>query len=61
MTTNPHLISPCGLYCGICAIYIAHRDGNDRMKARYLCPECGNKVFRGAMKCNQCKAPLDLD
>ena len=30
-------------------------------EARYVCPECGNKVFRGAMKCNQCKAQLDLD
>jgi len=23
--------------------------------------ECGNKVFRGVVKCNQCKAKLDLD
>ena len=30
-------------------------------EARYICPECGNKVFRGAVKCNQCKAKLDLD
>ena len=30
-------------------------------EARYVCPECGNKVFRGAIKCNQCKAKLDLD
>jgi len=30
-------------------------------EARYVCPECGNRVFRGVMKCNQCKAPLDLD
>ena len=30
-------------------------------EARYVCPECGNKVFRGAVKCNQCKATLDLD
>jgi hypothetical protein len=28
---------------------------------RYFCPECGNKVFRGVMKCNRCKAKLDLD
>ena len=30
-------------------------------EARYVCPECGNKVFRGAIKCNQCKVKLDLD
>ncbi len=30
-------------------------------EARYFCPECNNKVFRGAVKCNQCKANLDLD
>lgn len=30
-------------------------------EARYVCPQCGNRVFRGAMKCNQCKAQLDLD
>ena len=28
---------------------------------RYHCPDCGNKVFRGAMTCNTCKTPLDLD
>jgi hypothetical protein len=30
-------------------------------EARYFCPECGNKVFRGVVKCNQCKTRLDLD
>ena len=30
-------------------------------EARYFCPECGNKVFRGAVKCNRCKGSLDLD
>lgn len=163
MATNPYLISPCGLYCGVCAIYIAHRDNNSKLKerllnlykggtpgkgalpnsealsiedircrsclsderfmncrqceirrctkdqgytgchqcnefpchqiesfplavgkkvilraipyrrkfgtekwiqdeeARYKCPECGNKVFRGAVKCNHCRVKLDLD
>ena len=155
MEINPDFISPCGLYCGVCAIYIAHRDNNQKFKerlvglykgqidgkgtlpnseslstddircqgclsddlfmhckqceirggchecdefpcnyidnfsmavgkkvilrsipyirefgiekwvedeeARHVCPECGNKVFRGAAKCNQCKAKLDLD
>jgi predicted RNA-binding Zn-ribbon protein involved in translation (DUF1610 family) len=28
---------------------------------RYHCPECGHKVFRGVVRCNQCKAGLSLD
>ncbi len=163
MKINPDFISPCGLYCGVCAIYIAHRDDNQKFKERlaslykggvpgkgtlpnsdnlspadircrgclsddlfmhckqceirdctkakgysgchqcddfpcqhienfsmtvgkkvilraipywqkvgtekwvqdevnrYFCPECGNKVFRGVVKCNLCKTKLDLD
>ena len=30
-------------------------------QARYTCPECGNTVFRGAVKCNRCQTMLDLD
>jgi hypothetical protein len=30
-------------------------------EARYICPDCGNRVFRGAKRCNQCKVELDLD
>lgn len=160
---NPNFISPCGLYCGVCAIHIAGRDRNEKLQKkllalyqgntpgkgalpgskdlstkaihcsgclsgnrfmhceqcairdctikkgisgchqcdefpcthienfpmavgkkvilravperrgmsdeawaiqeenRYICPECGNKVFRGAMTCNKCKTALDLD
>lgn len=163
MTIIQAFIAPCGLYCGVCAIYIAHRDNNFKFKerlvnlykgnvagkgtlpnsekltvddircggcmsddlfmhcrhceirdctqekgytgchecdefpcrhietfpmtigkkvilraipywrevgtekwiedeeARYACPECGNKVFRGVVKCNQCKVDLYLD
>ena len=163
MNYNPDFASPCGLYCGVCAIHIADRDNNEKFKerlvnlykggvpgkgtlpnsenmttanihckgclsddlfmhckqceirdcvqeksyagchecsdfpcqyiddfsmtigkkvilrsipyiqehgiekwikdeeARYFCPDCGNKVFRGATRCNQCKATLDLD
>jgi hypothetical protein len=32
MMINPDFISPCGLYCGVCAIYIAHRDNNHKFK-----------------------------
>jgi len=163
MKVNPDFVSPCGLYCGVCAIYIAHRDHNQKFKerlvdvyqgkirgkgnlpnsenfsikdiqccgclsdelfmhcrqckirdctkekgytgchecdefpcqhienfpmavgkkvilraipywrevgtekwiqdeeARYICPNCGNKVFRGVVTCNRCKVKLDLD
>ena len=163
MKINPDFVSPCGLYCGVCAIHIAHRDNNQKFKerlvtlykggvagkgtlpnsedltadsircrgclsddrflhcryceirncalgkgltgchqcdqfpcahienfpmaigkkvilravpyrrkvgtekwardeeARYVCPQCGQPVFRGAARCNQCKAALDLD
>ena len=30
-------------------------------EARYVCPGCGNKTFRGVVKCNKCKVDLDLD
>ena len=163
MSVNRELVGPCGLYCGVCAIYIADRDDNRKLKeklvalykgetpgkgvlpggedltvedirckgcrsdeifvycrrcpirdcvgereyegcyqcddfpcshidnfpmtvgkkvilravpywreaglerfirdeeARYVCPECGNKVFRGVMRCNRCGTALDLD
>jgi hypothetical protein len=163
MKINPDFASPCGLYCGVCAIYMAHRDNNQKFKdrlatlyrgevsgkgtlpnsetlsaadircrgclsddrfmhcrqceirncaqskghegchhcdqfpcehiekfpmtigkkvilravpyrqkfgteewiqdeeARYICPECGNTVFRGAAQCNRCKTKLELD
>jgi len=27
------LMAPCGLYCGACGVYIATRDGNEKLKA----------------------------
>ena len=30
-------------------------------EARYVCSECGHKLFRGAKRCNQCKTPVDVD
>lgn len=30
------LLAPCGLYCGVCAIYIAYRDNNPKFKQALL-------------------------
>jgi predicted RNA-binding Zn-ribbon protein involved in translation (DUF1610 family) len=30
-------------------------------EARYLCPDCGQNVFRGAKRCNKCKVEVNLD
>jgi len=30
-------------------------------EARYLCPGCRHKLFRGAKRCNKCGIPVDLD
>ena len=29
---NKDLMAPCGLYCGVCGVYIATRDGNEKFK-----------------------------
>ncbi|MEJ2248459.1 MAG: DUF3795 domain-containing protein [Candidatus Lokiarchaeota archaeon] len=150
---NHDLLSPCGLYCGVCAIYIAHKNNNTKFKQvlfpvykafvknveeisctgclssgvvfpvckkcpikdctqskgiegcyqcdewpckfienfpipvarkvikrtiptwrelgteefvrleeeRYHCPDCGNKLFRGAKRCNKCGNSVDID
>jgi DNA-directed RNA polymerase subunit RPC12/RpoP len=30
-------------------------------EARYTCPECDHKIFRGAKRCNRCKSAFDID
>jgi len=157
MKINPDFLAPCGLYCGVCAVYYATRERNEKFKEklvgvykgklpgaedlstddiqcegclsdnpfgfckscsirecaqsrgysgchecddfpcqfiedfpmpvgkkvilraipywrkwgtekwvldeedRYICPECGHKLFRGAKRCNKCKVAVDLD
>jgi len=34
MKVKKELLAPCGLYCGVCGIYIAHRDNNTKFKER---------------------------
>jgi hypothetical protein len=40
MPIDKNLLSPCGLYCGVCAIRIAHRDNNEKFKKALV------KVYR---------------
>jgi len=32
MEINKDLLAPCGLYCGVCGIMMAHRDNNQKFK-----------------------------
>jgi hypothetical protein len=34
MANKMDLAAPCGLYCGVCSIYVAHRDDNLKFKER---------------------------
>ncbi len=34
MENRNKLAAPCGLYCGVCGILIAHRDNNIKFKER---------------------------
>lgn len=149
MNINNELLSPCGLYCGVCGVLIAHRENSQKFKEklstvygvsadeirckgcmsdepfvfcrtcpiktcakekgytgchecsdfpcehinnfpvevgkkvilravprwrevgtekwveeeeqRYICPECGNKLFRGAKRCRNCRQPVDAN
>jgi hypothetical protein len=36
MKADPKLISPCGLYCGVCAIRMAHIDKNEKLKEKLV-------------------------
>ena len=29
---NTELLAPCGLYCGVCGVYMASRDKNQKLK-----------------------------
>ena len=32
MAVQKEFLAPCGLYCGVCAVMIAHRDNNVKFK-----------------------------
>ena len=51
MEIKEELAAPCGLYCGVCGVYIAHKDNNNKFKERLT------KVYgvrRDDIKCKGC-------
>jgi hypothetical protein len=36
MEINPKFLAPCGLYCGVCAVYYATKDENEKFKERLV-------------------------
>ena len=34
MESKKELAAPCGLYCGVCGVYVAHKDNNLKLKER---------------------------
>lgn len=58
MEIQKELLAPCGLYCGVCAIRIAHRDNNQKFKEK-LAPVYGLKPED--IHCNGCLAENDAD
>jgi hypothetical protein len=51
MEINKEWLAPCGLYCGVCAIMIAHRNDNQKFKER-LCGIYG--VTADEINCEGC-------
>ena len=51
MEIKKELLAPCGLYCGVCAIMMAHRDNNQKLKER-LAPAYG--VSPEGIRCQGC-------
>ncbi len=60
MEINRDFVAPCGLYCGVCAIYIAHRDGNQRLKEKLVALYRGNTPGKGALPNAQGLTPEDI-
>ena len=52
---NQELISPCGLYCGVCAIYCATADGDEPLKEK-LAKAYGDTIDK--INCHGCRSDL---
>ncbi len=60
MKINPNFISPCGLYCGVCAIYIAHRDNNHKFKERLMNLYKGEVAGKGTLPNSETLSAEDI-
>ncbi|EFK08037.1 conserved hypothetical protein [delta proteobacterium NaphS2] len=49
MAFDPRFASPCGLYCGVCAIRIAHQDKNEKFKERLVNLYKGGTADKGTL------------
>lgn len=50
---NKKLMAPCGLYCGVCGVYLAHRDGKTKFRdilARLYGSKPEETVCKGCMQ-----------
>jgi len=36
MKINPDFLAPCGLYCGVCAVYYATKERNEKFKEKLV-------------------------
>ncbi len=55
---NESLLSPCGLYCGVCGIYVATRDGNEELRQK-LSKLYGTRVVKTV--CKGCMQPEPVE
>lgn len=53
MEIQEEFLAPCGLYCGVCGVMIAHRDDNQKFKEK-LAGVYGISVDE--VKCSGCKS-----
>ena len=60
MNINPDFVAPCGLYCGVCAIYIAHRDENRKFKERLAAFYKGEVTGKGDLPNNENLSTEDI-
>ena len=49
MPFDPRFASPCGLYCGVCAIRMAHQDNNQKFKERLVHLYKGGTTDKGTL------------
>ncbi|OQX24765.1 MAG: hypothetical protein BWK80_19065, partial [Desulfobacteraceae bacterium IS3] len=60
MKITPDFASPCGLYCGVCAIYMAHRDNNLKLKERLVQLYSGKISGKGVLPGGENLSPEDI-